>query len=98
MTDEELRARLDRMIEAQAAMSTSLAKVEERVAWFFERQPGDAKTPVEQFVETTREWERAKFVARLSRYALAGAAATAAAVMGWWSVILDAIRSSMSGK
>ena len=94
MTDEELRARLDRMASAQSDMSKSLAKVEERVEWFFERQPGEAQSPVEQFVETTREWRQAKFVARLSRYGLAAAAATTAAVMGWWKDLLDFARAA----
>jgi len=94
MTDEELRARLDKMATAQTYMSKSLAKVEERVEWFFERQHGEDQSPVEQFVETTREWRQAKFVARLSRYVLAAAAATSAVAMGWWKDLLDFARAT----
>lgn len=94
MGDEELRVKLDKLITAQADMSKSLAKVEERVEWFFERQPGEVQSPVEQFVETTREWRQAKFVARLSRYGLAAVAATTAAVMGWWKDLLDFARAA----
>lgn len=94
MGDEELRAKLDKMITAQADMSKSLAKVEERVEWFFERQPGEVQSPVEQFVETTREWRQAKFVARLSRYGLAAAAMAVGTVLGWWSALLDFARAA----
>lgn len=98
MTDEELRRRLDAMTTAQAEMAKSLAAMEKRVAWFFTIQPGDTKPPVESFIATTREWERAKFVARLSRYALAGIAVSATYLTGWWREFLEYARLANGGK
>ena len=98
MTDEELRRRLDAMQATQAGMAKSLSAVEEKVTWLFTKQPGETESPIEGFVATTREWKQAKFVARLSRYGLAGAAAMAAGLLGWWKEILDFARASNGGK
>lgn len=98
MTDEELRRRLDAMHATQATMATSLSEVERRVTWLFTVQTGEAQSPIEGFVSTTREWKQAKLIARLSRYALAAVAATAAGVMGWWRELLEFARAANGGK
>lgn len=98
MTDEELRRRLDAMQSTQADMAKSIAAVEKRVTWLFTAQPGETSSPIEGFVSTTREWKQAKFVARLSRYALAAGFAASAALMGWWRDLLDFARLANGGK